>query len=570
MLSHRASPADRNPVAAHAHFGILVAMSVDRDAADRLVTTDTDHDPPAQASNANKKAVQAAGDASVQRIGGSGGTESKPPGGFHKVLNFLDTIFGEDGTPTWHNKPVKEAKKSGGKSDDKGGKGGGGKGGGGKGGGGKGGGGKGGGGGKDDADKTDADKTDADKTDADKKTDDVPGVKFTSGDWSGSAGGSSDAGGKGELKYDGDEIKGDLKGTVSGSKSTLEGTVEHDFNDDVKLKGIGDAIGTKQGGGVELDVGGKGPVTSKTKLEETTKSGLEATETIGAKKGGVTTSVMGGLKSDHLETNADLKYKAKSGFGAGVTEKSDSKQGLSVGGDVEYDRSKFGIGANATVDGKKGPTIGGHLHVGKKDGDGFDVSVSSGTKGISASATVKIHQVKVGVVFKNGAILTVTLDLGPKHPDLNQALRIALGMASAAVNPIPFALGAAFRLARKLFHKKKKPAPTPTPTPTTPDKSSAGAGAPANNEIVAVLTSDDVDAMTQNGLIHPSGYLNLGLSHDAFLDGLAGAQLDETQRAALATTYVESDTWLPPAESAGETELASVAAASSDDPSSSA
>ncbi len=156
---------------------------------------------------------------------------------------------------------------------------------------------------------------------------------------------------------------------------------------------------------------------------------------------------------------------------------------------------------------------------------GGAVSGLNGTPAATGYIAVEIKHVTVKIIggFKNGHLypLTVAVDLGPNHTDINNALAIATGVASLVMNPIPSAIAIGFRIAQKLFGNKlpswlggkKKSAAKPaagaapgkspaaptsgaaapvvaTPTPA-PSATSAGGGG-GNAGVALLLTEQDL------------------------------------------------------------------------------
>jgi hypothetical protein len=436
------------------------------------------------------EAARSAGRVLLNRMSGGGGKI----GGFQRVLNALDLVFGGGAAPDFVNKPARSMKL------------------------------------------------------AHHYGIPVPGVQ----------GGGTDPATAG---YHNDEASVAL-GNLGDGLNTITATASAKLGKHVLAKTSDELEGTHRGGGGEVN-GNVGPVSSRARMYASGR-GLEMTDSTTVKSHGLSLTGMTGTKDGALDAVAMAQYQGH-GLKVGGYDATQALIGGIQGGNASYAVNQhLSLGYDAIMVDRIGLIERGSIHVGKKDGEGVDLSLGMGPKGLSTSVGVKVGQVRVAFVYTNGSIVSVMLDLGPKHPEANEVLRILLGMASAAANPIPFALALGFRQARRLLpHRKKKPPKPPKEAGEEPPV--RGIKPAAGLEVAAVLTGEDFDVLSAAGLVQ-DGFLNLGMSADAFQARLGGLD-DEEQRAALRSVYAAADDWLPasPEEAEAEDPSTITGAAGTDD-----
>jgi hypothetical protein len=372
----------------------------------------------------------------------------------------------------------------------------------------------------------------------------------------------------------------------------------------------GTTIQETAGGGATVQGGVvAGNVDESVKVSEKTKAGTQLTlvdsHTASQSTTAGTDQTIGGSAAFTIKpkNGPEVDTQGAWTYGGGTASKPNSvglAQTAGVSGTTKGGTAIQGSGG-ATYSTANGYGPSGSFGITNKDQSnglslGGAVSGLNGTPAATGYIAVEIKHVTVKIIggFKNGHLypLTVAVDLGPNHTDINNALAIATGVTSLVMNPIPSAIAIGFRIAQKLFGNKlpswlggkkkaaakpaagaapgKSPAAptsgaaapvvaTPTPAPVaptsaTPAPASAGGGG-GNAGVALLLTEQD---LTDNPNLFVAsdagGWLpNHNLDPEGYAAAVSASSLDAEQQRGLLDLYAFNDAQMPAYEAIDQT-----------------
>ncbi|HEX4418815.1 MAG TPA: hypothetical protein VH165_12980, partial [Kofleriaceae bacterium] len=406
--------------------------------------------------------------------------------------------------------------------------------------------------------------------------------------------------GSGDVTYTGKDgsIKGDVSGGASGITAGVTGTIKKgdvtgsgsitDTNG--ALSGSGDVTYTGKDGSIKGDVSGgasgvsagvtgtikKGNVTADASVNDTNGAVSGSGDvTYTGKDGSVTGKVTGGATGVAGSVTGTITKGAVTAQG-GVT--GSTTTGVNANGSVDVKGEKNGVqyeagaegqagtsGISADVYGKVGKDLGngktvaaaglGEFNNGVADGGGavgftdqgkFGVQAGAlvGTDGVTAGVQVEIKDFTIGVVTKDLQLEHITVSLGPKHKLLNKILDIAGDVVVAAVSPVGFTIGEIEKIATrgkpagidKLFHLVGGPDANATVTDNADHNTDSKARAAIANS-AAILTTDDLNALSAMRMMTPQGQIDVSASPALFQQRLNDSPLSADQKQALLTAY---------------------------------
>jgi hypothetical protein len=210
-----------------------------------------------------------------------------------------------------------------------------------------------------------------------------------------------------------------------------------------------------------------------------------------------------------------------------------TSDGLDVGAHASMQSRNASVHADAGFyNGPPSASAEGSLFT--KGGSGIGAKATIDAGGVRVAASVQIHSVKFGVILRNGALIEVTLNLGPNHPKLNTVLHwLSRGGTAALSGPWGVAADTGLRILQwevDRHRQKKDERALPTAaTPTTPAAAPTGANF-QGMDVCSFLTMEDCGALRQSGLLGLDGTPPPTVNLQQCFDGLP---LDESQRLAL-------------------------------------